>query len=214
MTKIISSEKTPWSSKVKRVFTRDWFNFNWKTSTRMKMFGPGEERLFIGINFKILYNKDNHLTKIHLVFWNRERITECYTQILSTDTSNITRNKRLNLCYFSSRNGDFVGFTSSTAYGFTLQKMVALGFVRHPDSLTGNLTPVDTNWLLDEDAKWAIDVNGEMIPVTAHLNPPNLPIIQQESLSSVSYIWNLILMWGLVRGRGETLVYFTNSQTL
>ena len=91
----------------------------------------------------------------------------------------------INFIYlFSSRNGDFVGFTSSTAYGFTLQKMVALGFVRHPDSIAGNLTPVDTKWLLDDDAKWAIDVNGEMIPVRAHLNPPNLPIIQQESLSA------------------------------
>lgn len=80
------------------------------------------------------------------------------------------------------RNGEFVGFTSSTSYGFTLQKMVALGFVRHPSSLAGNMTPLDEDWLSDSEAKWAIDVNGVMIDVTAHLHPPNLPIIQQESV--------------------------------
>ena len=77
------------------------------------------------------------------------------------------------------RNGEFVGFTSSTAYGFTLQKMVALGFVRHPSTIAGNPTPMDTAWLTDKSAKWSIDVAGDMVPVTAHLHPPNLPIITQ-----------------------------------
>ena len=47
------------------------------------------------------------------------------------------------------------------------------------------MTPLDEDWLSDSTAKWAIDVNGEMISVTAHLHPPYLPIIQQESLSFI-----------------------------
>ena len=63
--------------------------------------------------------------------------------------------------------------------------MIALGFVRHPSSMAGKMTPLDEDWLSDSTAKWAIDVNGEMISVTAHLHPPYLPIIQQESLSFI-----------------------------
>jgi len=79
------------------------------------------------------------------------------------------------------RNGEFVGFVSSTAWGFTLQKMVALGFVRHPASIAGTPTPVHSAWLADKTAKWCLDVAGEMVPISAHLHPPNLPIITQES---------------------------------
>ena len=34
------------------------------------------------------------------------------------------------------RNREWAGVVSSTAYGFTLRKMVALGFVRHPGGAT------------------------------------------------------------------------------
>merc|ERR1712228_1143195 len=63
------------------------------------------------------------------------------------------------------RNGEWAGVVSSTAYGFTLRKMVALGFVRHPGG-----------------AKWTIAIAGKPFTASIHLEPPPLPIIlQQES---------------------------------
>merc|ERR1719147_465707 len=78
------------------------------------------------------------------------------------------------------RNNQFVGFTTSTAYGFTLHKMVALGFVQHPDTIAGNKIPLEANWIADKDVSWTIDIAGKMCPVTVHLHPPNMPIITQE----------------------------------
>lgn len=75
--------------------------------------------------------------------------------------------------------------------------MIALGFVRHPASMAGKMTPLDEDWLSDSTAKWAIDVNGEMISVTAHLNPPYLPIIQQESLSFIYSSNNLLRFYNI-----------------
>lgn len=81
------------------------------------------------------------------------------------------------------RNGEFVGFLTSTAYGFTLHKMVALGFVQHPSTLAGQAAPVEPQWIVDKSAKWTIDIAGKQVPISAHLHPPNLPIITQESSS-------------------------------
>ena len=35
------------------------------------------------------------------------------------------------------RNGEYVGAVTNSAYGFTLEKMVCLGFIQHPDSFRG-----------------------------------------------------------------------------
>jgi len=78
------------------------------------------------------------------------------------------------------RNGEFVGSLTSTAYGFTLHKMVALGFIQHPSTLAGQPTAVDPHWVADRSATWTIDIAGKQVPISAHLHPPNLPIITQE----------------------------------
>jgi len=78
------------------------------------------------------------------------------------------------------RNGEFVGSVTSSAYGFTLNKMVALGFVKHPDTLKGGKTPVEANWINDKSAAWTIDIAGKMVSVSVHLHPPKMPIISQE----------------------------------
>jgi len=82
------------------------------------------------------------------------------------------------------RNGEFVGFVTSTAYGFTLHKMVALGFVQHPLTLGGEKTPVEAAWIADRTASWTIDIAGKMCPVTVHLHPPKMPIITQEGAAA------------------------------
>lgn len=70
---------------------------------------------------------------------------------------------------------------TSTAYGFTLHKMVALGFIQNPLTLAGRDTPVEHQWVSDRSAKWTIDIAGRQVPVSAHLFPPAMPIITQES---------------------------------
>ena len=79
------------------------------------------------------------------------------------------------------RNGESVGTVSSSAYGFTLRKMVALGFVRHPAS-----SPVTEDWILDPTAEWTISIAGKPFAASVHLEPPPLPVIlQQEGQQSI-----------------------------
>ena len=82
------------------------------------------------------------------------------------------------------RNGEFVGSVTSSAYGFTLHKMVCLGFIQHPSTLRGERTPVETSWIGDKTAAWTIDIAGKMVPVTVHLHPPKMPIISQDGAAA------------------------------
>jgi len=82
------------------------------------------------------------------------------------------------------RNGEFVGTVTSTAYGFTLHKMVALGFVQHPSTRDGEKVPVCAQWIADRTASWTIDIAGVSCPVTVHLHPPKMPIITQEGAAA------------------------------
>ena len=82
------------------------------------------------------------------------------------------------------RNEEFVGSVTSSAYGFTLNKMVALGFVKNKDPLTGELVPLDAGWINEKDTKWTIDIAGKMVPVSVHLHPPKMPIISQEGANA------------------------------
>ena len=51
------------------------------------------------------------------------------------------------------RDGEYVGCVTNTAYGFTLEKMVCLGFVHHPDSFKGQPRILENSWLLDRKAE-------------------------------------------------------------
>ena len=63
------------------------------------------------------------------------------------------------------RNGEYVGYITNTAYGFTLEKMVCLGFVQHPDTFKGKPKVLENSWLLDRKASWAINIAGQMVPL-------------------------------------------------
>ena len=85
------------------------------------------------------------------------------------------------------RDKQFVGSVTSSAFGFTLNKMVALGFVQNKDPSTGESLPVTADWInykdanpQSSDAKWEIDIAGKMVPVSVHLHPPKMPIISQD----------------------------------
>merc|ERR1712203_968019 len=71
---------------------------------------------------------------------------------------------------------EFVGSVTSSAFGFTMQKMLALGFVHHPNHIRGERTLVEPSWI--------IDIAGSMVPVSVHLHPPKIPIVSQEGVAA------------------------------
>ncbi len=52
---------------------------------------------------------------------------------------------------------------TNSAYGITLDKMVCLGFVQHPDTIKGTPTVIETSWLTDKSATWEVNVAGRMV---------------------------------------------------
>ncbi len=64
------------------------------------------------------------------------------------------------------RDGTIVGRTTSGAYGHTLGRAVALGYVHHPAG-------VDDPYVTA--GRWEIEVAGERVRATAHLRPPYDP---------------------------------------
>ncbi|XP_045601946.2 pyruvate dehydrogenase phosphatase regulatory subunit, mitochondrial isoform X1 [Procambarus clarkii] len=76
------------------------------------------------------------------------------------------------------RNNLYVGNTTSTAFGFTLNKMVCLGFVRHHDQQ--NVTP---EYIL-QDANFEIDIAGRKVAAHASLQPPKMPVVKMDGFAS------------------------------
>ena len=62
------------------------------------------------------------------------------------------------------RDGQYVGCVTNAAYGFTLKKMICLGFIHHPDSFKDGVPRVlDNSWLLDRKAEWTINIAGTVV---------------------------------------------------
>ncbi|UYV82639.1 dehydrogenase, partial [Cordylochernes scorpioides] len=70
------------------------------------------------------------------------------------------------------RNGVPVGAVTSSGYGFTLGRVVCLGFVRHPDNL-----PVTPDFIIDRTANFEIEIAGQRFRAKASLHPPNIPVV-------------------------------------
>ena len=60
------------------------------------------------------------------------------------------------------RDGEFVGYTSSAMYGYTLGASVALGYVRHEGGVTKEFI---------ESGNFEIEVEGKRYPAKASLKP-------------------------------------------
>ncbi len=58
-------------------------------------------------------------------------------------------------------NGKLVGYISSGAYGFTIGSSVGMGYVNHPDGVTGELV---------ETSDWEVEIAGERFAADASLN--------------------------------------------
>ena len=71
------------------------------------------------------------------------------------------------------RNNQMVGMTTSSGYGFTLDKFVCLGYIHHKDT-NGNTTITRriNDYIMDSDAKYEIDVAGVRYPVKVGIYTP------------------------------------------
>jgi 4-methylaminobutanoate oxidase (formaldehyde-forming) len=64
------------------------------------------------------------------------------------------------------RDGRLVGRTTSGAYGHTIGRAIALGFVEHPDGVTDAFV---------DSGRWQVEVAGQRLPARAQLAPPYDP---------------------------------------
>eukprot|EP00096_Caligus_rogercresseyi_P012934 TRINITY_DN5598_c0_g1_i1.p1 TRINITY_DN5598_c0_g1~~TRINITY_DN5598_c0_g1_i1.p1 ORF type:complete len:555 (-),score=136.45 TRINITY_DN5598_c0_g1_i1:141-1805(-) len=67
------------------------------------------------------------------------------------------------------RNGKFVGTVTTSSFGFSLNRHVVLGFVRHEEK-DALVTP---NWI--REGNYEIDIAGQLFTAHVRLNPPILP---------------------------------------
>ena len=73
----------------------------------------------------------------------------------------------------SFRNGKFVGIVTSTAYGYSLDRQVCLGFVHDYDDNTGEAKVLTYDYVL-KNAAYEIDICGKKFKAKAGIYPPKL----------------------------------------
>jgi len=81
------------------------------------------------------------------------------------------------------RNGQYVGKTTSSGYGFTLERVVCLGFVHNYDDATKEAQVV-TSEFVTNNANFEIEIAGIRYPAKASLHSPQIPIISMNGSSS------------------------------
>ncbi|KAK3757648.1 hypothetical protein RRG08_000161 [Elysia crispata] len=75
------------------------------------------------------------------------------------------------------RNGNFVGFSTTCGYGFTLEKMVCLGFVGERDANGKLVMQKNINdWVMDKGAKYEVDIAGVRFPARPGIYSPKITV--------------------------------------
>lgn len=72
------------------------------------------------------------------------------------------------------RNGVFCGFTTSTAFGYGLDRHICLGYVHDFDQATGEPKIINNDFVI-KNAKFQINIGGKMFSAKANIYPPILP---------------------------------------
>ncbi|ETN67554.1 nad dehydrogenase [Anopheles darlingi] len=67
------------------------------------------------------------------------------------------------------RNGEFCGTVTSAGYGFGTEKLVCLGYISRPK--TSPVTVITTEFIMDKDAVYHIDIAGKRFRLTQHVHP-------------------------------------------
>nr|CAD7398058.1 unnamed protein product [Timema cristinae] len=70
------------------------------------------------------------------------------------------------------RNNECVGHVTSAGYGFTLSKLVCLGFIRHPGRNKGTRQIITEEFIMARNAKYELDIAGSRVVVKPHIHAP------------------------------------------
>ena len=73
------------------------------------------------------------------------------------------------------RNGQYCGTTTSTAFGYTLNKQVCLGYVHNIDTQTKQRDFIDSSFVTDKSVVYEVDIAGKRFRAKASLLPPKMP---------------------------------------
>ncbi|KAF2368189.1 Glycine cleavage T-protein-like N-terminal [Trinorchestia longiramus] len=76
------------------------------------------------------------------------------------------------------RDGQFVGVTTTTGYGYSLKNLVCLGFIRNYNS-RGEMIAVTPEYVLD--GVYEVDIAGIRYPASVSLRSPTLPATEAAS---------------------------------
>ncbi len=71
------------------------------------------------------------------------------------------------------RNDKYCGYITSTAYGFSLERQVCLGFIHNFDEKTGERLPLTMDYMT-KNASYEIDIAGKRYKAKLNIYPPNL----------------------------------------
>lgn len=73
------------------------------------------------------------------------------------------------------RNGKFVGTTTTSGFGFTLDRMICLGFVKDFDEKGKPIVRKKFNeYIMDKNAKFEIGIAGKKFPAKVSIYTPSL----------------------------------------
>ncbi|XP_015903839.1 pyruvate dehydrogenase phosphatase regulatory subunit, mitochondrial isoform X2 [Parasteatoda tepidariorum] len=81
------------------------------------------------------------------------------------------------------RNGQYVGKTTSSGYGFTSERVICLGFVHNYDEKTGEPQVVSPEFF-SNNAHFEIEIAGKKYPAKASLHAPQIPIVSMNGTST------------------------------
>ncbi|PSN46364.1 hypothetical protein C0J52_12919 [Blattella germanica] len=84
------------------------------------------------------------------------------------------------------RNGEFVGTVTSSGYGFTLDKLICLGYIRHPHmaKASPNGRHIVTNeFIMDHNARYEVDIAGQRFLAKPHIHAPHIPHVSMDTTS-------------------------------
>jgi pyruvate dehydrogenase phosphatase regulatory subunit len=73
------------------------------------------------------------------------------------------------------RNGKFAGFTTSSCFGYTMNRLICLGLVRDYDENTKEMNVIKNwhDWVM-KSGQFEIDINGKKFPAKTSIYPPKL----------------------------------------
>ena len=72
------------------------------------------------------------------------------------------------------RDGVYCGMTTSTSYGFTLNKHVCLGYVHNYNADTKQMEVINNSYITNKYAKFEVDIAGKRFLAKANLFAPSL----------------------------------------